>query len=154
VCVFLSVVVFEVVECWVVTFSVTASSKLGVSFKAHCHYYSFAVTAKSDRKRARPLAAGRQRTQPFCVSTRHILMDGDLCRTDRPGSAAFFIVVSSVLPHAFALPAIVAGWSWCATRAASAAVADTATTTDRFSHGRRGFGVRYACTIINAHHVS
>jgi hypothetical protein len=34
-----------------------------------------------------------------------------------------------VLPHAFGLPAIVAGWTWCATSMASAAAARTATTT-------------------------
>ena len=39
------------------------------------------------------------------------------------------------LPHAFGLLAIVAGWTWCAST-------------------RGGRGVRYARTIINAHHVS
>ena len=38
-------------------------------------------------------------------------------------------VQSVVLPHAFGLPAIVAGWTWCATSAASAAATSTATTT-------------------------
>ena len=38
-------------------------------------------------------------------------------------------VQSAVLPHAFALPAIVAGWTWCATSTASAAAASTSTTT-------------------------
>jgi hypothetical protein len=38
-------------------------------------------------------------------------------------------VQSVVLPHAFGLPAIVAGWTWCATSTASAAAASTATTT-------------------------
>jgi hypothetical protein len=33
-----------------------------------------------------------------------------------------------VLPHAFGLPAIFAGWTWCATRTASAAAASTAPT--------------------------
>jgi hypothetical protein len=33
-----------------------------------------------------------------------------------------------VLPHAFRLPAIVAGWTWCATSTASAAAESTATT--------------------------
>ena len=34
-----------------------------------------------------------------------------------------------VLPHAFGLRSIVAGWTWCATSMASAAAARTATTT-------------------------
>jgi hypothetical protein len=34
-------------------------------------------------------------------------------------------VQSVVLPHAFGLPAIVAGWTWCATSTASAAAAST-----------------------------
>ena len=79
-----------------------------------------------------------------------------------------------VLPHAFGLRSIVAGWTWCATsmasaaaaRTASAAAARTATTTmhspthrrlrqplrrkdvehDRASHGQRGRDVRYART--------
>jgi hypothetical protein len=38
-------------------------------------------------------------------------------------------VQSVALPHAFGLPAIVAGWTWCATSTASAAAAGTATTT-------------------------
>jgi hypothetical protein len=38
-------------------------------------------------------------------------------------------VQSVVLPHAFGLPAIVAGWAWCATSTVSAAAASTATTT-------------------------
>ena len=154
---------------------IIASSKLGVGCKTHCRYYSFAVRAKSDRKRALLLAASHRRTQPFFVSTRHILMFGDLCRTERTGSAAFSSVACSVLPHAFALPAIVAELSWCATSTASTAAASTATTTmhspthrrlkqalrhendaqpDHFSHGQRGRDVRYAHTIINAHHVS
>jgi hypothetical protein len=37
-------------------------------------------------------------------------------------------VKSVVLPHAFGLPAIVAGWAWCATSTPSAAAASTATT--------------------------
>jgi hypothetical protein len=35
---------------------------------------------------------------------------------------------SVVLPHAFGLPAIVVGWTWCATSTASAAAASTAPT--------------------------
>jgi hypothetical protein len=82
--------------------------------------------------------------------------------------------LSVVLPHAFGLQAIVAGWTWCATSTASAAAArlrrqrctarriggcdrhcdDNDAQHDRFSHGRRGRDVRYARTIINAHHVS
>ena len=38
-------------------------------------------------------------------------------------------VQSVVLPHAFGLPAIIAGWAWCATRTGSAAAVTTATTT-------------------------
>ena len=38
-------------------------------------------------------------------------------------------VQSVVLRHAFGLPAIVAGWTWCATSTASAATERTATTT-------------------------
>ena len=38
-------------------------------------------------------------------------------------------VQSVVLPYAFGLPAIVAGWTWCATSTASAAAASTETTT-------------------------
>jgi hypothetical protein len=38
-------------------------------------------------------------------------------------------VQSVVLPHVFGLPAIVAGWTWCATSTASAAAASTATKT-------------------------
>jgi hypothetical protein len=37
-------------------------------------------------------------------------------------------VQSVVLPHAFGLPAIVAGWTWCATSMVLAAAASTATT--------------------------
>jgi hypothetical protein len=37
-------------------------------------------------------------------------------------------VQSVVLPHAFGLPATVAGWAWCATSTASAAAASTAMT--------------------------
>ena len=38
-------------------------------------------------------------------------------------------VQSAILPHAFGLPAIFAGWTWCATSMVSAAAASTATTT-------------------------
>ena len=96
-----------------------------------------------------------------------------------------------ILPHAFGLPAIVAGWTWCATSTASAAAASTLSYArwprrtlhlhdfQRASrkpsanavalglpcahhvshrtaqaHTRGDRGVRYARTIVNAHHVS
>ena len=50
-----------------------------------------------------------------------------------------------ILPHAFGLPAIVAGWTWCATNTASAAAASTATiTTASTPRATRRRGVRYA----------
>jgi hypothetical protein len=42
------------------------SSKLGVNFKAHCHWSYFQVTAKSAAKRTRSLAGRGLRTPPFC----------------------------------------------------------------------------------------
>jgi hypothetical protein len=57
--------------CSVETSSAIKSSKLGVGYKAHCYQDPFAVTAKSDRKRARSLAASGYRTQTFLLSTCH-----------------------------------------------------------------------------------
>ena len=42
-----------------------------------------------------------------------------------------------VLPHAFGLPAIVSGWTWCATSTESTAAASTATTTTMHSPTHR-----------------
>jgi hypothetical protein len=52
---------------------------------------------------------------------------------------------SVVLPHAFGLPAIVAGWTWCATSTASAVAASTATTMMHSpTHRRRAENAAYA----------
>ena len=51
------------------------------------------------------------------------------------------------LPHAFGLPAIVAGWAWCATRTASAAAESTATTTMHSpTHRRLRQALRTLCS--------
>jgi hypothetical protein len=45
--------------------STIKTSKVGMGFKAHCHWGSFAVAAKSAGKRARSLAGRGRRTPPY-----------------------------------------------------------------------------------------
>jgi hypothetical protein len=55
-----------------------------------------------------------------------------------------------VLPHAFGLPAIVAGWTF----GPGVRLARHRRRRQALYATRGGRGVRYTCTIVNAHHVS
>ena len=143
-----------------------------------------ASTPRATRRRGVRYARGPRRTlcshhcqrAPRKLSVHAVVLCASCSPLYCPGASRPRGKRAVVLPHAFGLPAIVAGWTWCATstearhRQRQQILRRQRYTArriggcdkhceyndaqpDRFSHGQRGRDVRYADTIINAHHV-
>jgi hypothetical protein len=102
-----------------------------VALCSSCAHHAPPFTAKALRAEAAAYATlARSSTRKLSV---HAVALCSPCAHHVPHYTAQALRARSkravVLPHAFGLPAFVAGWTWCATRTTSAAAARTATTT-------------------------